>query len=911
MPAPWRTPFAPNRLLAVALCLVAALLAGVEAGGAAAPAGPIQREYLKFDAFADSLGRGASPRGLAYVDSIARVAVARGDRPLVAATQIWRGDRFATYDNEFARGVAILDSALVTARAMRDTFAIVTIIARRGYGADLAGKVPEAKRDFTETVRLARRARLVELEGLAHRGLGAIAKNDGRYPEAQKELTAAMRQLRPESFYWLHTRFLYGEVLNRLGRRDEARVEFDAVLAEARKRKNRWLTAAALNDLGIVAFEQGDMAAADRNWEIAAAHFDTLAMRNADRGSAINARINRAHALIELGKLDEAEALLTRLDDLSGQLPNPNIRLGVRREIGALQYRAGRSTEAERTLRGVRAEASADDAILEEGATIELAGLLRTTGRPAAAEDLIDSLLVPARRARMTPDNVGAALMERSAARRALGKHSEALDPAREAVRLTWGPAKQKTSIYALDAAVELARAQRGVGQPDSAIATLTRAARSWERWRAEISDLEWRERAGSGLAGMFSELGLAYLDPRRNVPEEKRARQAFDALQTFQARTLEERMQGQGLAARAMVRRVTADSLARDVLRPDEALLDLVATPETTFAFVVTRTTVVARLLPGTRSLDPLFSDWRDGMLGGGSATVTEAGLKRLSTEILTPVAAALKPARRIIVTGGGPLALWPYAALTLPGESAALDVNREVVVAPSATLFTLLRARARRTTGPGELLAVSRTTDARGRDLPGAERELALLGNAYARVVVRSNRGERTVTEMTGDLPRFDALHFAAHADAVEGSPWRSGFLLGRGTGDDAYLRASTVARMKLKARLAVLSGCQSAGAVALAGEGALGLTAGFLCAGTTTVVATLWPVEDRTAELYMSAFYTSLATGQDAAAASRAARAALRARPETAHPRAWAAFALVGEPGTRLPLSPRRPS
>ncbi len=911
MSVPWRTPFAPKHMRSVALFVAAALLIGGNEESAAAPPRPIQRAYQSFDPTADSLGRGASPRGLAYVDSVARIATARRDRALIAATRIWRGDHLATYNDEFARGAAILDSALVTARAMRDTFAIVTIIARRGYGAAIAGKIPEAKRDYTETVRLARRARLVELEGFAHRGLGAIAKDDGRYPAAQRELTAAMRLLRPESFEWLHTRFLYGEVLNRLGRRDDARVEFDAVLAEARKRKNRWLTAAALNDLGIVAFEQGDMAAADRNWEIAAAHFDTLALRNADAGSSINTRINRAHALIELGRLDEAEAMLRRLENLSDQLPNPAIRHGVLAQIGVLQARAGRVAEAERTLRAIRAATGSYDAQAEEVATIELSGILRSTGRPAAAEALIDSLLVPARRARMTPDNVGAALMERSAARRALGKQSEALDPAREAVRLTQGPSKKKTSIYALDAAVELGRVQRAVGQPDSAIVTLTRAARSWERWRAEISDLEWRERAGSGLAGMFSELGLAYLDPRRGLTEERRARQAFDALQTFQARTLEERMQGQGLAARAMVRRVTADSLARDVLRTDEALLDLVATPETTFAFVVTRGAVVVRLLPGTRRLDPLFRDWRDGMLGGSSLAVTDAGLKRLSTEVLAPVAAALKPARRIIVTGGGPLALWPYTALTLPGETAALDVNREIVVAPSPTLFTLLRARSRRTSGPGEMLAVSRTTDARGRNLPGAERELALLGNAYARVVVRSNRGERTVTELTSDLPKFDALHFAAHADAVEGSPWRSGFLLGRGTGDDAYLRASTVARMKLKARLAVLSGCQSAGAVAMAGEGALGLTAGFLCAGTTSVVATLWPVEDRTAELYMSAFYSSLATGQDVAAASRAARAALRARPETAHPRAWAAFVLVGEPGTRLPLTPRRPS
>jgi CHAT domain-containing protein len=409
----------------------------------------------------------------------------------------------------------------------------------------------------------------------------------------------------------------------------------------------------------------------------------------------------------------------------------------------------------------------------------------------------------------------------------------------------------------------------------------------------------------------MFSELGLACLDPRRGVPEPRRAQQAFDALQAFQARTLEERMQGVGLAARAMTRRVTADSLRGAVLRADEALLDLVATPETTFAFVITRGAVTAHLLPGTRRLDPLFADWRDALLGGAGDGVANAGLARLSGELLTPLADALRPARRIIVTGGGALTLWPFAALTLPGENGPLDATREIVAAPSATLFALLRGRAARRAAPGDLLAVSRTTDAAGRDLPGAERELAQLDHAYAHIVVRRNRGERTVPELTADLPRFDALHFAAHTDAVAGSPWRSGFLLGRGTGDDAYLRASTVARMKLRARLAVLSGCQSAGATALAGEGALGLTAGFLCAGTTTVIATLWPVEDRTAEQYMGAFYGALAEGQSAAAAARTARAALRARPATAHVRDWGAFVLVGEPTTRLALVPRRAS
>src|SRR5262249_10314602 len=159
----------------------------------------------------------------------------------------------------------------------------------------------------------------------------------------------------------------------------------------------------------------------------------------------------------------------------------------------------------------------------------------------------------------------------------------------------------------------------------------------------------------GSGLSGMFSTYGLALLDPRRLAPEPRRAQQAFDALQAFQARTLEERMHGAGLAGRAMAARVSADSLSRAVLAPGEALLDLVATPETTFAFVVTRAGVMARTLPGSARLDALHADWRDAMLAGADRAVVEGGLARLSSEVLTPLAPALRGTRRLVVTGGG----------------------------------------------------------------------------------------------------------------------------------------------------------------------------------------------------------------------------------------------------------------
>jgi len=875
----------------------------------ARPPRPIQAAFTPLQIFADTLvKKQGSEVAHAWADSVGKAAAARGDRALAAAATLWRGKRYAAHEAEYDRAAPYFTRAFAEARALRDTFALALGYERRGLAGNITGRKKQAVADWTMAVTLARRGRLPEIEGAAHLGLGNIAKLAGDYEVARRELAAAVRLLPEKSFDHLYGRLMLGEMLNRTGHPDEARERFEEVLAEAWKRKNRWTIAAAMHDLANVAFEQGDMAEADRQWAQAAAHYDTLVTRKViDRGSGIFARTNRAHALVVLGRLDEAEALLVRLIEESALVEDPRARITTLRELAVVLRRGGRLERAEHLFRTVRAASAGLDSQDEETSSIELAGLLRESGRLAAADDLLDSLLAPAARARLTAAGTGEALAERSAVRRALGRPGEALVAAREAERVT-RTSRTQPSIIWLDAVVELARSQRAAGRPDEAIATLRRASGEWERWRAKISNFEWRERAGSGLAGLFTEYGLALLDPRRPVPEARRAREAFDALQVFQARTLEERMKGAGLAGRAMARRATADSLRRGVLAPGEALLDLVATPDTTFAFIVTRAGTSVRLLPGTRRLDALFDDWRGAMLSGAATPVVERGLKRLSAELLGPVSAPLRDSRRIVVSGGGSIALWPLAALTLPGEATPLGERREIVSVPSATLFTLLRARRGGGSASEGLLALSRTTDAAGRALPGVERELAMLDRTFERVTLRRNGGERTVRELTTDLAGFSALHFAAHAEAKEATPWRSGFLLGKGAGNDAYLRASNVARLRLNARLAVLSGCQSAGATALAGEGALGLSSAFLSAGTRTVVATLWPVEDRVAERWMAAFYGALAAGRPVATAAREAGAALRAHPATANPRDWAAFVVLGEPGTIFPLRPR---
>src|SRR5690606_24295433 len=58
-----------------------------------------------------------------------------------------------------------------------------------------------------------------------------------------------------------------------------------------------------------------------------------------------------------------------------------------------------------------------------------------------------------------------------------------------------------------------------------------------------------------------------------------------------------------------------------------------------------------------------------------------------------------------------------------------------------------------------------------------------------------------------------------------------------------------------------LVVISGCDTAMGMQLAGEGMMGVTRGFLAQGAHHVISTLWPVSDRASAQFMSLFYRNL--------------------------------------------------
>jgi len=155
-----------------------------------------------------------------------------------------------------------------------------------------------------------------------------------------------------------------------------------------------------------------------------------------------------------------------------------------------------------------------------------------------------------------------------------------------------------------------------------------------------------------------------------------------------------------------------------------------------------------------------------------------------------------------------------------------------------------------------------------------------------------------------LSPELGRYRYLHFATHGFLDNERPELSGValsLLDRdGRDKDGFLRLVEIYNLRLAAELVTLSACETGLGKQVNGEGIVGLTHGFLHAGASRVLVSLWKVDDRASARLMRRVYEGIFREKlSPAAALRKAQLSLRQDPATSDPFFWAAFVLHGEP------------
>jgi hypothetical protein len=193
----------------------------------------------------------------------------------------------------------------------------------------------------------------------------------------------------------------------------------------------------------------------------------------------------------------------------------------------------------------------------------------------------------------------------------------------------------------------------------------------------------------------------------------------------------------------------------------------------------------------------------------------------------------------------------------------------------------------------------------------LPETSEEVERVASLFAKPKARLLRREAATEEAfrLQPLSEFDVIHLATHGLVTQELPGLrepSLVFTPDPKGDafnDGLLTASQIAALPLRARLVVLSACNSARyEPSIIDSGIQGLATSFAIAGVPSMIAALWPIESAlTRDLIVDVFRT--ARGGNVAIADALAIAVRRhlegpAPRPLLHPRFWAALVVLGD-------------
>jgi CHAT domain-containing protein/Tfp pilus assembly protein PilF len=341
---------------------------------------------------------------------------------------------------------------------------------------------------------------------------------------------------------------------------------------------------------------------------------------------------------------------------------------------------------------------------------------------------------------------------------------------------------------------------------------------------------------------------------------------------------------------------RLTAGTLAVQYFAAPDALYFFVVGPGGLFR--------VKRLDVAQRELYALIERYREHVTaaraganraGGRAETpALEAVGRSLSRHLLAPIAQELDTHPALIVIPNDLLHYLPFHALPREGSDGAWRFLAETHTVSYVTRHEMVEAFLTSDTPSADapLLALA---DPDG-TLPSANDEVKALRNIRSVVTTLSGK-QATKAQFRKLVTGFRDVHLATHGRLDPIRPGRSYLLM---AGDDEASRRlefrDIVGLDLQEGGLAVLSACDTAVGEQQPGAALVTLARAFSVGGSSSIVASLWRIDDRATRDFMVAFHRAL-DRHGRARALQLAQLELLRHPATAHPYYWAGFVLIG--------------
>jgi CHAT domain-containing protein/Tfp pilus assembly protein PilF len=778
--------------------------------------------------------------------------------------------------------------------------------------------------------------------------LGGVALDRGDLAAAERYLQQALaiqEKLAPNSLDVATTLGNLGGVAYSRGDLAAAERYYQQALAIFEKlAPNSLQVASALHNLGTVAWERGDLAAAERYYQQALAIFEKLAPNSLQVATTLH---NLGGVALDRGDLAAAERYLQQALAIREKLAPNSLQVATTLlALGTVAYSRGNLSRAEQLLQQALAiqEKLAPNSLQVATTLHNLGGVALDRGDLAAAERYLQQAL--AIREKLAPNSLQVASTLQSfailarqrqnypQAQQFLARALAIIETQRAAIpdpETKTAFAERYFNAYTLQA--QLALDQQ---QPQQAALALER---SRARTLAELMftrALPVPTNAPQALKDLIAQQEQLQRDflllarqQRQTDPDDTNALQRLQAM----SRELADRQ-------RQLDRQLREQFPAyADLLNPQPpAIPQLQAALDATtvllyHAFANDELLIVAVSRQAVRGyrvkVDPRTLE-KD--LAEFQRVVAKPPLERTASErrklpalgqqlyatLIKPAEPSLKNATTVLLCPEGALNQLPWGALIVAVDKQGRPTYWVERVALGITLSAgvYLQAKAVRPAPRGAAIAavsqyqqqvaqgsaveqlVRRSGGALG-DLPAVKQEVAQLRQLLGKQgVMVAQEAEATPERARQMAQGARVVHFACHARADGVDPLGSGLLLAPAGSDAGLLTAAdVVSKWRLRADVVMLSACETAVGQVRRYEGMYGLARAFLYAGSRSVGASLWRVDDVSTARLMGAFYREYVRGVPKVEALRRAQVELLRDKQYADPYYWSCFVLMG--------------
>lgn len=283
-----------------------------------------------------------------------------------------------------------------------------------------------------------------------------------------------------------------------------------------------------------------------------------------------------------------------------------------------------------------------------------------------------------------------------------------------------------------------------------------------------------------------------------------------------------------------------------------------------------------------------------------------SKSTLRKLYDILIKPVEHLIEGSRLLIIPE---VALYrlPFSALR-DDEGIFLSKKFSIQVCTSLEILAIISERPKQKLQGGALVignplvgrVLRRGEEVTPCGLPGAQREAEHVASYLNTTPLVQEMA--TKSRVLKHLVKASIIHIAAHGDPRKGEivlvPDPDPSQKNRLSTEEKYmLTCADIASLSLRARLVVLSCCQTAQGDIRA-EGVVGIARSFLGAGASAVVVTLWAIDDDATLSFMELFYNHVIKNLSVCQALQKSMVTMQGRDEFKRISNWAPFYIVGE-------------